>query len=128
MSTFTHAGVSTLNGSCKVRFANDQLRVKVLAKNGHKDIDIVQLKHPMTKAEAVEYMLSINFDNGNAVVRAALEAAQEKRADKPAAPKAAKAPAKKAAVKSKPSMDAIKAKANAKAKADALKEAEDAPF
>lgn len=128
MSTFTHAGVSTLNGSCKVRFANDQLRVKVLAKNGHKDIDIVQLKHAMTKAEAVEYLLSINFDNGNAVVRAALEAAQEKRADKPAAPKAAKAPAKKAAVKSKPSMDAIKAKANAKARADALKDVEDAPF
>ena len=95
MSTFTHAGVSTLNGSCKVRFANDQMRVKVLAKNGHKDIDIVQLKHPMTKAEAVEYLLSINFDNGNAVVRAALEAAQEKRTDKPAkaaAPKAVKAP------------------------------------
>ena len=128
MSTFTHAGVSTLNGSCKVRFANDQLRVKVLAKNGHKDIDIVQLKHPMTKSEAVEFLLSINFDNGNATVRAALEAAQEKRADKPAAPKAVKAPAKKAAVKSKPSMDAIKAKANAKAKADALKDAEDAPF
>ena len=132
MSTFTHAGVSTLNGSCKVRFANDQLRVKVLAKNGHKDIDIVQLKHAMSKAEAVEYLLSINFDNGNAVVRAALEAAQEKRADKPAkavpAPKAAKAPAKKVAVKSKPSMDAIKAKADAKARADALKDAEDAPF
>lgn len=128
MSTFTHAGVSTLNGSCKVRFANDQMRVKVLAKNGHKDIDIVQLKHPMTKAEAVEFLLSINFDNGNAVVRAALEAAQEKRTEKTAAPKAAKAPAKKAAAKSKPSMDAIKAKANAKARADALKDVEDAPF
>lgn len=128
MSTFTHAGVSTLNGSCKVRFANDQMRVKVLAKNGHKDIDIVELKHPMTKAEAVEFLLSINFDNGNAVVRAALEAAQEKRTEKTAAPKAAKAPTKKAAAKSKPSMDAIKAKANAKAKADALKDVEDAPF
>jgi hypothetical protein len=129
MSTFTHAGVSTLNGSCKVRFANDALRVKVLAKNGHKDIDIVQLKHPMTKAEAVEYMLSIDFDNGNATVRAALEAAQEKRSDKPtvaAAPKAvkAKAPAKK----STPSMDAIKAKAAAKARAVVVAEAEDAPF
>lgn len=130
MSTFTHAGVSTLNGSCKVRFANDQLRVKVLAKNGHKDIDIVQLKHPMTKAEAVEFLLSINFDNGNATVRAALEAAQEKRGEKPAkataAPKAKAKAAPKA--KSKPSMDAIKAKASAKAKADALAEAEDAPF
>jgi len=128
MSTFTHAGVSTLNGVTKVRFANDALRTKVLIKNGHTGIDIIELKHAMSKEDAVAYLLSINFDNGNATVRAALEAEQGKRAEKPAkvaAPKATKAAPK---AKSKPSMDAIKAKATAKAKADALKDVEDAPF
>ena len=39
--SFTHAGVSRLKGEFKVRFCNDALRVKVLAKNGHTDIDII---------------------------------------------------------------------------------------
>ena len=79
MSKFSHAGVSKQNGEFKVRFCNDGLRVKVLAKNGHKDIDIIELKNPMTKEDAVAYLLSINFDNGNKAVRAALEAAADKR-------------------------------------------------
>ena len=126
MSTFKYAGVSTLNGKVKARFANDQMRVKVLAKNGHSDIDIIELEHPMTKEAAVAFLLKINFDNGNAAVRAAIEAEVEKRTDAPKAAKApkAKAPAKKAA-KSKPSMDAIKAKAKAaKAKETVVTKAE----
>ena len=133
MSTFKYAGVSTLNGKVKARFANDQMRVKVLAKNGHSDIDIIELEYPMTKEEAVAFLLKINFDNGNKVVRAAIEAEVEKRTE--AAPKAKAAPKK-----SKPSMDAIKAKAKAvKAKAAAPattkvtkaeveKQLEDAPY
>ena len=112
MSQFSHAGVSRLNGEFKVRFCNDALRQKVLIKNGHKDIDIIELKTPMTKEEAVAFLLSINFDNGNKEVRAALEAAQSKRA-----PKATTA-TPKAKAKSKPTMEAIKAKAEVKAKAD----------
>jgi hypothetical protein len=89
MNTFSHAGVSSLNGEFKVRFANDALRVKVLAKNNHKNIDIVELKNPMTKEDAVAYLLSIDFDNGNKLVRAALEEAAGKRGVAPkAAPKA----------------------------------------
>jgi len=133
MSTFKYAGVSTLNGKTKARFANDQMRVKVLAKNGHKDIDIIELKHPMTKEEAVAFLLQINFDNGNKTVRAAIEAEVEKRTEAPKATKAA--PKAKAPAKSKPSMDAIKAKAKAaKAKATVVTKAdveaqlEDAPF
>lgn len=79
MTSYTHAGVSRLNGAFKVRFANDMTRVKVLAKNGHKDIDIVELRHAMNKEEAIAYLLSINFDNGNVEVRSALETAAEKR-------------------------------------------------
>lgn len=135
MSTFKFAGVSTLNGKIKARFANDQMRVKVLAKNGHKDIDIIELKHPMTKDEAVAFLLQINFDNGNKAVREAIEAEVEKRTE--AAPKAAKAAPKAKApakAKSKPSMDAIKAKAKAAkaktevTKAEVLSQLEDAPF
>lgn len=143
--SFTHAGVSRLNGEFKVRFANDQMRVKVLAKNGHKDIDILELKHPMTKEEAVAYLISIDFATRDGVtnqeVKAALEAEQGKRteAEKPAkAPKAAK-PAKAKSAKAAPTMEGIKAKVAAKktapkstvSKAEVaaqLADLEDAPF
>ena len=130
--SFTHAGVSKLDGEFKVRFCNDALRTKVLAKNGHKDIDIIELKNPMPKEEIFSFLLSINFDNGNKEIRAALEAAQEKRT---AAPKTAntKAPAKK----SKPSLDAIAARAKVTttpvkkttvSKAEVIAQLENQPF
>jgi hypothetical protein len=136
MSVFSHAGVSKLNGEFKVRFANDALRVKVLSKNGHKDIDIVELKHPMTKEDAVAYLLSIDFDNGNKAVRAALEAAQDKRSapkaaskDKPK--KEAKKP-KKAPVKVVATKGVMKPKVAVQTEAEAIAavtaDLEDAPF
>ena len=114
--TFKFAGVSTRNGVCKARFANDQMRVKVLAKTGSSDIDLIELEYAMTKADAIAFLLKINFDNGNTTVRAALEEGLEKRV---AVPKVAKAPKAKAAPKAKkgPSMDAIKAKVAASKKA-----------
>jgi hypothetical protein len=111
MNTYSHAGVSSLNGEFKVRFANDGLRVKVLQKNGHKSIDIVELKTPMTKEDAVAYLLKIDFDNGNKAVRAALEAAADKRGVTPKAPVKAKV--------SKPVAKATKTPANKVAKAPA---------
>ena len=54
--TFTFAGVSTLNGTVAYRFANGADRVKVLAKNGHEDIDLRSLPEPMTKAAAIEWL------------------------------------------------------------------------
>jgi hypothetical protein len=137
MSNFSHAGVSKLNGEFKVRFCNDAMRVKVLAKNGHKDIDIIELKTPMSKVEIVEYLLSIDFDNGNKEVRAALEQALDKRSapeaanKQPKKTKEAKKPKKEVPAKPKakgPSMDAIKAKAAAVTKAEVLAQMEDAPF
>jgi hypothetical protein len=140
--TFKFAGVSTRNGVCKARFANDQMRVKVLAKTGSSDIDLIELKEPMTKADAIAFLLKINFDNGNATVRAALEEGLEKRTVVARAPKAVKAkaaPKAKAKAKTTPSMDAIKAKVAAskakpkstlsKAEITAQMDAmEDAPF
>lgn len=142
MSTFSHAGVSRLNGEFKVRFANDALRVKVLAKNGHSDIDIVELKHPMSKEEAVAYLLEIDFATRDGVtnqeVQAALESARDSKAPKAAkAPKAPKAPkvAKAPKAAKEPTMEGIRSK-SAKPKTTLTKEqikaqladVEDAPF
>jgi predicted Zn-dependent protease len=135
MSSYSHAGVSKLNGSFKVRFANDALRVKVLAKNGHTGIDIIELKNPMTKEDAVAYLLSIDFDNGNKEVRAALEQEFDKRTNPKAASKdkpkkEAKKPKK--AAPPKPTMESIKAKVTAAkttvSKAEVNAQLEDAPF
>ena len=113
--SFSHAGVSKQDGSFKARFCNDALRTKVLQKNGHTDIDIIELKHPMTKVEAVAYLLSIDFDNGNKAVREALEQALDKRSETPKVAKTAK-------VKVKPTMESIAAKAKAPAKAKSAAE------
>ena len=51
--TYSVAGVSKHNGEYKVRFANDIMRIKILAKNGHEDIRLAQLDEPMTKLNAV---------------------------------------------------------------------------
>ena len=53
---FTVAGVSTLDGETKVRFANDELRVKVLMKHGHTDPILIGLPEAMTKLDAVNFI------------------------------------------------------------------------
>jgi hypothetical protein len=131
--SFTHAGVSKLDGEFKVRFANDSLRTKVLIKNGHTDIDIIELKHAMTKEDAVAFLISIDFDNGNKAVRAALEAEVGKRAPKAASKDKPKKEAKKPkkAPAPKPTLEAIRAKAPTKSKAEIvaqLADLEDAPY
>ena len=137
---YSHAGVSRLNGEFKVRFCNDALRVKVLAKNGHKDIDIVELKVPMSKEDAVAYLLSINFADGNKDVQAALEAAADKRGvtkavakSKPAAkgvmkPKAVKTPQVKAIKGTSPLGITPAVQTEAEAIAAVKADLEDAPF
>ena len=121
MSLYTHAGVSKQNGEFKVRFANDALRVKVLAKNGHKDIDIVELKTPMTKEDAVAYLFSIDFANGNKAVQAALEAAADKRGVTVATPVAKSKP--KAKELTDAEVEAIVSKAEASEPTMTIKEA-----
>lgn len=69
---FSVAGVSTLDGKTKIRFANDSLRIKILEKNGHKDVELVNLPHEMTKAEIAVHLKSIGFGAGNPAVEAAV--------------------------------------------------------
>ena len=54
---FKVIGISTLNGVTKVRFANDMVsRVKILNKDGHKDINLVELPTALSKADCVKYL------------------------------------------------------------------------
>ena len=56
---FKVTGISTLNGQTKVRFANDLVsRVKILNKDGHKDINLVELPNALSKGDCVKYLKS----------------------------------------------------------------------
>ena len=113
-NTFTVAGTSTDRGVTKVRFANDMLRVKVLEKNGHINIDLIELKEPMTKEAIAAYLLKINFAEGDAVKQSAIEAELDKRTPKAGNKDAPKKETKKAPKPTAPkaiTLDAIAAKA-----------------
>jgi hypothetical protein len=71
--TYTVAGASTLSGKTKIRFANDTMRIKILAKNGHTDVDLIELPHAMSKTEIVAHMRSVGFGAGNAAVQSAMD-------------------------------------------------------
>lgn len=113
---FTVAGTSKLDGEYKVRFANDVLRIKVLAKHGHEDITLVELPHAMTKVEAVKFIKTVDEFSGVAAQAAIADyldrndEAPKAKVSKPVA----KAPAK-----------ATKTPAKVTAK---VTEDEDAPF
>lgn len=70
--TFSVAGVSTLAGKTKIRFANDVMRIKILAKNGHTDVELINLPYAMTKAEIAQHLTETNFANGNKVIAEAV--------------------------------------------------------
>lgn len=54
---FKVTGISTLNGKTKVRFANDLVsRVKMLIKDGHDDINLVELESPLSKLDCIRYL------------------------------------------------------------------------
>ena len=71
--TFAVAGVSTHKDGTKIRFANDAMRVKILRKNGHTDIDLKDLPREMTKAEIAEYLFDIDFADGRPAVVEAIQ-------------------------------------------------------
>lgn len=57
--TFKVAGTSTLNGVTKVRFAQDYVgRFKILNKNGHTNIELIELGEDMTKAEICKTLMA----------------------------------------------------------------------
>ena len=102
---FKVVGVSKLAGEYKVRFANDIMRIKVLAKHGHEDIRLAELDSAMTKVDAVKALKSMD-EFQDVVAQAAIADYLDRKDEKPAkvaapktkatakttAPKAAKAP------------------------------------
>jgi len=57
--TFSVAGTSTFNGVTKVRFANDFVgRLKILFKNGHDNVELIELGGDFTKAQVCEILLN----------------------------------------------------------------------
>lgn len=91
---FKVAGLSRQNGSLKLRFANDIVsRVKVLVRNGHKDIDLVELPQAMTKDAAVAYLATLE-QFAYVEAQAAFSDYQTKNAPKEPKQKAPKAKAK----------------------------------
>ncbi len=91
--TFTVAGVSTSDkGEDKIRFANDPMRVKVLDKNGHTNITLVELPSPMSKEDAVAFLRNMSEFQNNDTAKNAFADWDDKLAPKPEKePKAPKA-------------------------------------
>jgi len=77
---FTHAGVSFFNGEYKARFTNDLSRVKLLTKNGHTDINFVELPQPMTKLEAIVHLQSLDEFRNNPQYSFAIDTSGERQA------------------------------------------------
>jgi hypothetical protein len=91
---FAVAGVSTLNGKTKIRFANDVMRIKILAKNGHTNVELVELPNEMSKSEIAAYLTSTGFGSDSPATLAAISYIAKKNP----AEKQASTPAVKAAV------------------------------
>ena len=91
--TFTVAGVSTSDkGEDKIRFANDPMRVKVLDKNGHTNITLVELPNAMSKEDAVAFLRNMSEFQNNDTAKNAFADWDAKLAPKPETePKAPKA-------------------------------------
>jgi len=106
---FKVAGISKLNGSYKVRFANDIMRIKVLAKSGHEDIRLAELDKAVSKLEAARLVQAMD-EFQDTIAQATIAEYLEDNAPKAKVAPKAKAP--------------VKAKATKKVDADL----EDAPF
>lgn len=107
---FKVTGVSRCKGSFKVRFANDMSRVKVLIKTGHDEIELVEMPAAADKAGCVNFLKTSALYE-RAEFKAAIDAADAKYNGAPVV-KVAKAKA------TKPSLDAIKARATKSAKTE----------
>jgi hypothetical protein len=100
--------MTTNNGNTKVRFTDDMVRrIKQFTKGGHTRVDFVDLPSEMTKIEALNYMAShAEFKSaGDQATIADCLTDKTKEANK------GNVTVKVAKAKTKPSIDAIKARA-----------------
>ena len=97
--TFSVAGISKLNGNYKVRFANDVMRIKVLAKSGHEDIRLADLEGEFTKMAAAQALLGLD-EFQDAIAQSTIteyieDNSPKAKVSKPVAVKATKTPVAK---------------------------------
>ena len=104
--TFKVAGMTTNNGNTKVRFTDDMVRrIKQFTKGGHTRVDFVDLPSEMTKIEALNYLAThANFQSPADQATIADTLADKTK-------EASKGNVKVKVTKTKPSIDAIKARA-----------------
>ena len=103
--TFSVAGFSNLNGSYKVRFANDMMRIKVLAKSGHTDIRLADLEKAVSKLEAAKMLLSMDEFSDATAQATITEYIEDNTVATKAPAKAVKATAPKAKTVKAPTAD-----------------------
>jgi hypothetical protein len=97
--TFSVAGISKLNGNYKVRFANDVMRIKVLAKSDHEDIRLADLEGEFTKMAAAQALLGLD-EFQDAIAQSTIteyieDNSPKAKVSKPVAVKATKTPVAK---------------------------------
>ena len=119
--TFKVAGITTHNSNSKVRFTDDMVRrVKQFSKGGATRSDLIELPSEMTKVESLKYLQShpdFQAPGDQALISDALED-REKTAGKGEV-------SVKSTSKTKPSIDAIKARAKKQVTPEQILEAAD---
>lgn len=58
MKKFSLAGVSRRQGTVKVRFANDMMRVKLMVNDDQTDVNLLELPEAMDKGAAVKFLMT----------------------------------------------------------------------
>jgi len=104
--TFKVAGITIHNGNAKVRFTDDMVRrIKQFTKGGATRVDFVELPSEMTKVDALKYLATLpEFASASDQATIADTLADKTK-------EANKGEVKVKASKTKPSIDAIKARA-----------------
>jgi homogentisate 1,2-dioxygenase len=123
---FEVAGTSTQNGVTKVRFANDYVgRFKILAKNEHTNIELIELGDKFSKAEICQILMQHekfqSEEQQSAIAEFVVRNTKAPKAEK--APKVAKVKSNKTQLEQD-----IEAAVAAARQKEALETAEEAPF
>jgi len=113
--TFKVAGITTHNGNTKVRFTDDMVRrIKQFTKGGASRIDLVELPSEMTKVEALQHLATLEMFASPGDQATIADTLADKMKE------ATKGTVKVKVTKTKPSMDAIKARAKKEVSAEQI--------
>ena len=107
--TFKVAGITTHNGTSKVRVGNDLVkRIKIFSKGGASRVDLIELPSEMDKIAALNYLLTHGDFQSPSDQATISDTLQDRTKD------STKGTVKVKVTKVKPSLEAIKARAKKK--------------